>query len=146
MANLKDIFTTAANHANIPMLYGTPDQVENAHRLRRTSDNAKPYPVLLVFQPNTAEVNREYFVYNNFIVVFCARVKDEKIQSKNSEVFETLRRFKDELISGLCKTYGITGIYPSMFMHTEQEKLLLLATDKVCGLEVTFENIQIKNC
>jgi len=146
MADLKTIFQLAANQAQIPMLYGTPEQCEDAHRRMRQADNAKPYPVLLVFNQDVAEISREYSIYNDFIVLLASRVGDEKISSKNDEVFANLKKYKDALIVGLCKTCGITGIYPSMFEHTQKEKLLLIATDKVCGLEVVFKFIQIKNC
>lgn len=146
MSNIKDIFQSAANYAGIRMMYGTPEQIEDEHRRSRQADNAKPYPCVLVFDQQPAEVRREYQTFADFTVLFVARVASEKINSENDPVFEQLNDWKDLVISGLCKTSGVTGIFPSMFTHSKEKKLLLLSTDKICGLEVKFTSIQIKNC
>ena len=147
MANIKDIFQAAANYAGIRMLYGTPEQIEDEHRRTRQADNAKPYPIVMVFEQQPPEVSRFYKVYSNYIILFAARIVDEKINSKNEVVFEGLEHYKEQLIEGLCKSYGVTGIFPSAYTHTSERKLLKMSTDKICGLEVNFNEIQIiKNC
>lgn len=147
MANIKDIFQAAANHAGIRMLYGTPEQIEDEHRRSRQADNAKPYPIAMVFEQQADDVLRHYKVYKDFIILFAARIVDEKINSKNEVVFKGLEDYKDMLIEGLCKTYGVTGLFPSAYNHTSERKLLKMSTDKICGLEVNFNEIQIiKNC
>jgi len=146
MANIKDIFQSAANYAEIRMMYGTPEQVEDQHRRVRQADNSTPYPVLMIFEQQPAEISLEYHTYSNFIVLFASRIKSEKINSENETVFDSLISLKNALITGLCKTSGISGIYPSTFTHEQTKKLLLLSTDKICGLEIKFTNLQIKNC
>jgi len=146
MANIKDIFQDACNTANIRLVYGNISQItDQIKRIGQARGQAK-YPCVIVFNQHEPQIEKHYNIYSDVTVLIVKLAINTQIESKNDVVFDDLSTLKTDLIQGMCKTNKVSGIFPSIFSHKQIKKLLQISTDKVCTLEITFEEIITKKC
>ena len=96
MANIKDIFPSAQIMPVFVCYTEHQSKLKDEHRRSRQADNAKALSNCYFRSLNQQadDVLRHYKVYKDFIILFAARIVDEKINSKNEVVFKVWRTTK----------------------------------------------------
>lgn len=145
MAEIKDIFQSAAELSGIVYYYGTPEQITAQFAMLSKGVN-KRFVGLAHFMQSPSGSDHYYKQYSNYTVLFFNEVKEIQLTSKTEPIFTDLDANIDTFIQSLCRTSGISGIYPNQFQHTRTRKFNTISGTKCAAIEVVFENLYIKKC